>query len=165
MKANKENIVTDILIELEKGTSYSECLTVICGKFRISDRTFDKYWKESNERHLETQRATQLALKEQSIASEKERLKMAILDKNEALEILTKIAKAEPNKADDGTIIPNSIRTVDQIGAIKTISDLQGWNEPIKTDNTIKDHRLNDLSFDQLLKLAHDNTRTDNTGS
>lgn len=120
---NKENIITDILIELEAGTSYSDCLSVICGKFRVSDRTFDKYWKIANERHLVTQQAIQKQLSEDSTEAEKERLKTAILTKDKALQILSDIAYS----AD---------REVDKINSVKAIADIQGWKAPIKTENT-----------------------------
>lgn len=131
-KPNKENIITEILIELEKGTSYKDCFKVILSKFKLSEPTFVTYWKNANERHLINQQATQKVLAEQSTKEDLERLKMGILDKTEALKILTEIAK-EPLK--EGSMGMVSAKT-EQISAIKTISELQGWNSPTKTENT-----------------------------
>lgn len=131
-KPNKENIITEILIELEKGTSYKDCFKVILSKFKLSEPTFVTYWKNANERHLINQQATQKVLAEQSTKEDLERLKMGILDKTEALKILTEIAK-EPLK--EGSMGMVSAKT-EQISAIKTIADLQGWNSPTKTENT-----------------------------
>lgn len=124
MKPNKENIITDILIELEKGVERAECLATIVNKWQISVRTFDRHWKNGNERHKERQSDVQTALAGVSKDAAVERLKTAILKKDEALELLTKIANSSLNKP------------TDQISAIKTIADLEGWNEPIKTDSS-----------------------------
>lgn len=131
-KPNKENIITEILIELEKGISYTECHEVILSKFKLSEPTFVTYWKTANKRHLINQQATQKIIAEQSTANDLERLKIGILDKTEALKILTDIAKDPLKESAMGMV---SAKT-EQISAIKTISDLQGWNSPIKTDNT-----------------------------
>lgn len=122
-KPNKENIITDILIELEAGTSYKECFAVLCSKMQLAERTFANYWKEANSRHLITQQAIQKQLSEDRAEAEKERLKTAILTKDKALELLTDIAF-------------NADRETDRINSVKTIADIQGWKAPIKTENT-----------------------------
>lgn len=131
-KPNKENIITDILIELEKGTSFTDCFKLIQTKSNLVRSTFSEYWKDANKRHLINQQATQKVIAEQSTFNDLERLKIGILDKTEALRILTEIAK-DPLK--EGSMGMVSAKT-EQISAIKTISELQGWNSPIKTDNT-----------------------------
>lgn len=122
-KPNKENIITDILIELEAGTSYKDCFKVILSRFKLSEPTFVTYWKEANSRHLVTQQAIQKQLSEDSTEAEKERLKTAILTKDKALELLSDIAF-------------NADRETDRINSVKTIADIQGWKAPIKTENT-----------------------------
>lgn len=149
MKPNKENIITEILIELEKGIGFSECLALFGTKWGLPKTTFSRYWKTSNERHLINQQATQKLLAEQSTIEDLERLKIGILDKTEALKILTDIAK-EPLK--EGTMGMVSAKT-EQISAIKTISDLQGWNSPIKTDNTTTNLNA-DLTKEDIDKIA-----------
>lgn len=149
MKPNKENIITEILIELEKGISYKDCHEVILSKFKLSEPTFVTYWKEANKRHLEVQQATQKAIAEQSIIDDIDRLKIGILDKTEALKILTNIAK-EPLK--EGSMGLVSAKT-EQISAIKTIADLQGWNSPTKTENTTVNLNT-ELSKEEIDKLA-----------
>lgn len=149
MKPNKENIITEILILLEKGISYTECIKVIQSKSKLVESTFASYWKIANQRHLINQQATQKLLAEQSTIEDLERLKIGILDKTEALKILTDIAK-EPLK--EGTMGMVSAKT-EQISAIKTISDLQGWNSPIKTDNTTTNLNA-DLTKEDIDKIA-----------
>jgi len=136
VKPNKENIITKILILLEKGTTYTDCHKVILSKFKLSEPTFVSYWKTANERHLINQQATQKLLAEQSTIEDLERLKIGILDKTDALKILTDIANGKVEKVEEGKLPPFPTRDIDRISAIKTISDLQGWNSPIKTDNT-----------------------------
>jgi hypothetical protein len=148
-KPNKENIITEILILLEKGISYTECIKVIQSKSKLVESTFASYWKIANQRHLEVQQATQKAIAEQSTVNDIERLKIGILNKTEALKILTEIAKEPLKESAMGMV---SAKT-EQISAIKTISELQGWNSPIKTDNT--NVNLNsELSKEDIDKLA-----------
>jgi hypothetical protein len=156
MKPNKENILIDILIELEKGTAYKECLSVIVGKYPMTERTFTRYWTKGQQRHAIKQRDAQSKLNEVYIDNLENTLKTAILTKNEALEILTKIAKAEP---EDGKLTP---KVIEQIQAIKTAADLQGWNSPIKTDITTDNAPLKALSYSELLQIAHGVTGTNN---
>ena len=158
-KPNKENIITEILIELEKGVSYTDCKKVIQSKSKLVESTFASYWKTANERHLINQQATQKAIAEQSTAKDIERLKIGILDKTEALKILTEIAKDPLKESAMGMV---SAKT-EQISAIKTISDLQGWNSPIKTDITTDNQPLKTLSYDELISIAHGVKRKDNT--
>ena len=148
-KPNKENIITEILIELERGTTYKDCFEVILSKFKLSEPTFVTYWKIANERHLINQQATQKVLAEQSTVNDLERLKIGILDKTEALKILTEIAKDPLKESAMGMV---SAKT-EQISAIKTIADLQGWNSPTKSENTTVN--LNsELTKDDIEKLA-----------
>lgn len=148
-KPNKENIITEILIELERGTTYKDCFEVILSKFKLSEPTFVTYWKIANERHLINQQATQKILAEQSTVNDLERLKIGILDKTEALKILTEIAKDPLKESAMGMV---SAKT-EQISAIKTIADLQGWNSPTKSENTTVN--LNsELTKDDIEKLA-----------
>jgi hypothetical protein len=156
MKPNKENILIDILIELEKGTIFKDCFAVIVSKYQMTERTFARYWKKAQEKHAITQRDAQNKINEVHAANLENTLKTAILTKNEALEILTKIAKAEP---EEGKIPP---KVIEQIQAIKTASDLQGWNSPIKTDITTDNAPLKALSYSELLQIAHGVTGTNN---
>ncbi len=149
MKPNKENIITEILIELEKGTSFTDCFKLIQTKSNLVRSTFSEYWKIANKRHLEVQQATQKVIAEQSTVNDIERLKIGILDKTEALKILTEIAK-EPLK--EGSMGMVSAKT-EQISAIKTIADLQGWNSPTKTENTTVNLNT-ELSKEEIDKLA-----------
>ena len=122
-KGNKENIITEILNELERGINYSDCNALICEKMRIASRTFDNYWKEANIRHKERQEAIQKEIAEQSKEATKERLKTAILSKEQSLQLLSNLAMTAEKDSD-------------KINAVKTISDMEGWKAPTKIEQT-----------------------------
>lgn len=142
MKANKESIITEILIELEHGIKRGECLAKIGKKWQTKERTFDRLWKEANQRHKNAQANTQTAIATISTAATIERFNSAILKKEEALQILTQIA-SEATKL--GAFGPVSAKG-EQISAIKTIADLEGWNEPKGDDPTKKKGTIIKLS-------------------
>lgn len=157
-KPNKENIITEILIELERGTTYKDCFEVILSKFKLSEPTFVTYWKIANERHAIAQQAAQKHIGNILTDNLIDRLNSAVLDKNEALEILSKIAKAE---IEDGKMPP---KVIEQIHAIKTIADLSGWNSPVKTDIELKTDPLKERSYEELMLIVHGTKGTNNTG-
>ncbi len=153
MKPNKEKIVNEMLIELESGINYAKCLTVNDSKWQLSESTFVRYWNLANEKYKDMQNEKNKALSELSIKKDVELLNKAILTKDEALEVLTKIAN-DPLKE-----TPNGIASAktEQISAIKTISDLLGWDVPKKSEIEVTDKTpvdLTKLTDDQLRKLA-----------
>lgn len=124
MRPNKENIIQDILIELEKGTTYTECIGVIRSKSKLAESTFATYWNDANERYKEVLNKRQIVLNEVSTDLEIERLKKAILTKDKALELLTKTAEGKARQVGKEVIIPTYS---DSTNAIKTMADLLGW--------------------------------------
>ena len=94
-------------------------------KWQTGTRSFDRYWKEANERHLEAQNKLQKEKDSIYIDAEKEALKRNILQKHEALEILSKIAKGTAKKVNEQIIIPTS---AEQRGAIETMAKIEGVN-------------------------------------
>jgi len=129
VKASKQNIITDLLLELEKGTERGKALAKVGKKWQLSNRTFDRHWKVAQEQYKLRSQEIEKELLKQSTEAEKERLKDAILSKNETMEILTKVIQSELEK------------TADRISAAKTMADLNGWNAPAETKTTITDNR------------------------
>ena len=129
MKAAKQNIISDLLIELEKGTERGKALAKVGKKWQLSNRTFDRHWKVAQEQYKLRSQEIEKELLKQSTEAEKERLKEAILSKNETMEILTKIIQSDLEK------------TADRITASKTMADLNGWNAPSQLNTTITDTR------------------------
>jgi len=163
MKPNKENIITEILIELEKGIGFSECLELFGTKWNLPKTTFSRYWKTANERHLINQQEAQKRIGDILTDNLINNLNSAILSKNEALEILTEIAKAEIKEAKEGEIQNFPPKVIERIQAIKTISEMQGWNAPIKSDIKTDNEPLKALSYKELLAIAHGTTKPDNS--
>jgi hypothetical protein len=134
---NKTAYIDFIINELNKGNvKYNDVLNVFLPKFALTRQTFDKYWKLANEAYLEQREAINNAKMEQSIESEKEAVKKAILSKHEALEILSEIAKGKHKKVEGHLVI---VTANEQKNAIETMAKLQGWNEAtkIQTDASI----------------------------
>lgn len=163
MKPNKESIVNDILIELEKGNNYSKTETVICGKYRFNQRTFDKYWKIGNERYSERQKTIQSKLDDQSIKAAQERLKKAHISRDESLAMLSNAAKLLYSKITKEKEYPSPNDIAGLNSTITNIAKLEGWNAPIKqaqTDSKGNDVKPIDLSkymtFEQIMEALED---------
>ena len=134
MKPNKENIIHDILIELEKGTTYTDCIGVIRSKSKLAESTFANYWNEANERYKEVLNNRQKELNVLSTDIEKERLKTAILTKHERLMIAQGIAQGKARKIGDQILIPSD---GDRIRALDFIAKVEGDYVASKIDATI----------------------------
>lgn len=143
VKPNKENIITEMLIELEKGISYTDCMVVNGSKWLLPSTTFTRYWKEANSRHFITQQAIQKEITTQSTEAEKERLKSAILTKNQSLQILSDLAMTAEKDSD-------------KINSLKTLADLQGWKAPTQIESKV------DVKSIDLTKYTDDELRTIN---
>lgn len=134
MKPNKENIINDILIELEKGITFSDCLALNGTKWQLSQRTFARYWKKANEAHKDVLNKRQKELADISIEAEKERLKMAILTRHERMKIASDIGKGKAWKVGDEILIPTSS---DRLRALDYLSKVEGDYAPIKSETTL----------------------------
>lgn len=140
---SKQDLYINFIIEqLQVGNvSFERVFELFLTKFNCSRPTFSKYWKIANETHLESQNRIQKEKEAIYIDSEKEALKRNILQKHEALEILTKIAKGTAKKIGEQIIVPTS---TEQRGAIETMAKIEGWLAPTKQDTNIniKDNKL-----------------------
>lgn len=149
MATSKENIISDIIVELEKGSNYAATSAVICGKFRLSERTFDKYWKIASQRFGEAQQAIQKDLLEGSAKAAKERLNKAILTKDERMEIASRIAKGESWEERGAVITPYAS---DRMKALDYLSKIEGDYAPTKIAET--DSEGKDIDYTKLSTAA-----------
>jgi hypothetical protein len=134
MKQNKQIYIDFIISELNKGNvQYKDVMLVFVSKFELTEQTFVRYWKQANENHKEQRELINNAKTEQTIETEKEAVKKAILQKHEALEILTEIARGKAKKVEGQIIMPSPN---ERKGAIETMMKMEGWTAPIKTENT-----------------------------
>lgn len=123
MKPNKENIINDILIELEKGITFEDCFKLIQTKSNLVRSTFSSYWKIANERYKEVLSKRQQELNTLSTDLEKERLKSALLTKHDRLLIAQGIAQGKARKIGDSIMIPSD---GDRIRALDFIAKVEG---------------------------------------
>ena len=150
IKPNKEAIVSDILIEIEKGISYSECLVLNGSKWFKPKTTFTRYWNLAQEQQRERQQAIKKQLQIDSTQAAQERLKKAILTKEERMEIASKIAKGEAWKVGATVIAPTA---GDRIKAMDYLSKIEGDYAPIKGDFKIDEPVSNEILGSILEKL------------
>ena len=133
MKQNKQIYIDFIISELNNGNVEAEKVcAVFCSKFQKSERTFYNYWDLANKSHKEQRDLINNAKTEQTIATEKEAVKKAILQKHEALEILTEIAIGKAKKVEGTIVMPTAN---ERRGAIETMAKLEGWEAPKKIEN------------------------------
>lgn len=142
MKPNKENIITDILIELEKGTTHNECLDLIDMVWNLPRTTFVRYWKEANDRYKKVNAEIQDELKSALKKGAIERTERAIMDKLERMEVLTSIANGtlilKKYIVADGMIFEKPIAPDynDRKTAIAELNKMDGDYAPVKKDIT-----------------------------
>ena len=91
MKPNKEHIITDILIELEKGTTFEDCFKLIKTKSNLVRSTFASYWKIANIRYKDSQNEVNNAKLNASIKEGVKAVKIGLKTKIERLLILQKL--------------------------------------------------------------------------
>lgn len=120
----RETYIAFIIGQLRKGNVMPE--RIVSGfvrKFQVTDRTFYRYWKLANERYSDELQAIE-SKKTDIVTSEAEKaVKRDIMDKNERLEILTKMARGIGRKVGDEVLIPSDH---DRRGAIDLINKMEG---------------------------------------
>jgi hypothetical protein len=112
------------------GEMFSDYL-VTFGNF--SEVTFTIDWKKANKLHLEYRDGIKNKVIEASAKEEIKAVKKAILNKHEAMEILTEIAIGKPKKVEGTIVMPTAS---ERRGAIETMAKIEGWNAPTKAENT-----------------------------
>jgi len=141
-KVNIENAINEILSDLDFGMDRADCLSKFVEKWRVSTRTFDRYWSEALSRFAALNIRAQNVLEQEYINGKKEALKKAILTKHERMEILTQIAKGEltfqkevPTKFGPQMITATPDFT-DRKAAIAELNKMDGEYAPSRKDIT-----------------------------
>lgn len=124
IKANKENIISEILCLLCTHTTYLETFAQISAKVPMCRRTFDKYWNEANLRYRESQQNIQKELGVKCKSQAKQLAKKALMTREDLLRRLQ-------------DIVMNGKRDSDKINAIKVIVEMEGFKAPVKKDISI----------------------------
>lgn len=109
---------------LRKGeVQRNKVLSKFVKKYQVDARTFDRYWKKAQESFSSELQAIE-SKKTEIVTSEAEKaVKRDIMDKNERLEILTKMARGIGRKVGDEVLIPSDH---DRRGAIDLINKMEG---------------------------------------
>lgn len=144
-KPNKENIITAILEELGKNTSWTDCFSVILRKFTLTRPTFDKYWKMANERHSETQNEAQQAIKDITIATAVEEAKKGLKSKAEFVMEIQKMLDDDiyeesvlDLKTGRVTRFHRKLTPLERRALYERISKFEGMDAPARTDQKIE---------------------------
>ena len=117
-KINKAKGVDLIRLEINRGTTYTSLLRVFAKRYDISTATFTNWWSYASREIAEENKHIKSELYNLRLEEEKRALKGAILSKNQALELLSKIATSED--AED-------VKTSDRIKAVQEICKLQNF--------------------------------------
>ena len=129
-RPNKQTCIDLIVEEIDKGKRYTDVWESLGNLWEISNPTFNKYWKSANEIHTERREAINEATLNEAINHETERVKRDLLQRDEALEILTEIARNQIMNDKGYT------NDSDRIIAIKQVAKMEGWEAPDKKDIT-----------------------------
>lgn len=148
-KISKQKAIELILVELEKGSTFSVCFSVLCSKFQLIERTFNNYWKEANTIYQERQQSILKQVEQDNVELEKERLKRQILSKHERMEIASKIAKGEAWKVQNELIVPSA---GDRMRALDYLSKVDGDFAVKKVDVTTGGEKINIINLGRGIK-------------
>ena len=100
-------------------------------KWQTPERTLDRIWKEAKECSKSTTQKEQKAKEDVFVEEAKKTAKSNILSRNEALQILSKIARDKTKKEND------------RINCIDKLAKIEGWEKPAKVAQT--DSEGNDI--------------------
>lgn len=142
-KPNKENIITNILIELKKGTTFTQCFEVILSRFKLSEPTFSTYWKEANLKHQTSQLEQQKVINEQSIKGTQKLIESINITKEILLKELDEVKQISLTPDSNGRINAQAV-----IKAIEVQAKMLGLNEAQKQELIINKGFYFDLEKD-----------------
>lgn len=134
MKADKETIVSFILIELNgTSNSRSEVLAKVVNKWQISNRTFDRIWKVAQQRHIDAHNKAQNLIATKDIEQKEKLQKKHNITRDKLVEELNEIKELAKVPDNFGKINATAI-----IKAIEVQAKLLGLNEAEKSELELK---------------------------
>jgi hypothetical protein len=129
---NKQTYNDFIINELNKGNvKYNDVCSAFCSKFQLSERSFNKYWKQANYTHSTQRETINKERLSTSISTEKEAIKTLILDKIKRMQIAEEIALGKPKKIEGQIIMPTF---ADRLKALDYLSKIEGDFAPKEID-------------------------------
>ena len=156
MKPKKEQTVNEILLEIEMGTSYTECLKINGGLWGLPPTTFDRYWGEASKRYKARLDAIEEATTKVAVSMEVKALKKAILSKHERQELLSKLATGEIRSwrevvTESGVIKLEYYSAAEAKQNIAELNKMDGDYAPLKKDITSGGEKLAAPTFEIIL--------------
>ena len=156
MKPKKEQTVNEMLLEIEMGISYSECLRINDGLWGLPSSTFDRYWAEASKRYKARLDAIEEATTKVAVSMEVKALKKAILSKHERQELLSKLATGEIKSwreviTESGVIKLEYYSASEAKQNIAELNKMDGDYAPLKKDITSGGERLAAPTFEIIL--------------
>lgn len=127
IKANKEELITQILTAMEAGHGYSDTMRLLASKYDYHKATLTRYWNEAQRRYQEAQQARQKAIMEEGTAAAEKRLKSAIITRERRMEIASDIAEGKPWKVGNEVVVPSAS---DRIRALDWLARVEGDYAP-----------------------------------
>ena len=156
MKPKKEQTVNEMLLEIEIGTSYTECLKINGGLWGLPPTTFDRYWGEASKRFKARLDAIEEATTKAAVSMEVKALKKAILSKHERQELLSKLATGEIRSwrevvTESGVIKLEYYSAAEAKQNIAELNKMDGDYAPVKKDITSGGEKLAAPTFEIIL--------------
>lgn len=153
-RPNKEKCISEILLELEKGSERGRVVSKYSKRFQKSERTIDTYIKEAKKRIEESNEAIQEKIQSTKEAAALEKFEKLYLDKNKHTEELIadidRLSEIKAGKALQvgGQLIvatfADELRAKAEIRNIRTqIGKWYGFEAPKKLDHTSKGKSIN----------------------
>ena len=122
-----------IVSQINEGMTYIESYRKNSENWNYPESTFSRHWKKAVEIQREQRKKINDKIFRKTVRHEMNRLNESIIKKDEALEILSKLAKGEAWKVGDNIIAPSAS---ERISAIKQMSLMEGWDVPTDKNTT-----------------------------
>lgn len=145
-----------MLLEIEMGITYSECMKLNESLWQLTQSTYDRYWVEASKRYKARLDAIEEATTKVAVSMEIKALKKAILSKHERQELLSKLATGEI-KSWREVITERGVVTLEYYSAseakqnIAELNKMDGDYAPVKKDITSGGEKLAAPTFEIIL--------------
>lgn len=104
-----------------------------CKKYRKCRRTIETWLKKAREYNYDRIAEREKIRAEEMVSNARKTIKLDLMTRNEAISILTMIARGKQRDGNDNSIIPTDN---ERIRAIERLSKMDGWDMPNKTELT-----------------------------
>ena len=156
MKPKKEQTVNEMLLEIEMGITYSECMKLNESLWKLPETTYNRYWSEASKRFKARLDAIEEATTKAAVSMEIKALKKAILSKHERQELLSKLATGEIRSwrevvTESGVIKLEYYSAAEAKQNIAELNKMEGDYAPVKKDITSGGEKLAAPTFEIIL--------------